>query len=66
LGQTTDQIEAQIAQSREDLSGNFRELENKVRAATNWRHYYQEHTVAFLAAAVGVGALASLLCRRRK
>jgi hypothetical protein len=57
MGQTTDQIENQIENKREDLKSNLQELETRVRTATDWRHYFAEHTGAMIAAAFGGGVL---------
>jgi hypothetical protein len=62
MGQTTDQIENQIEHRREDLKSNLQELETRVKTATDWRHYFSEHTGTMIAAAFGGGALlASML-----
>jgi hypothetical protein len=37
MGQTTDQIEADIQGRRDSLRSNFDELENKVKSVTDWR-----------------------------
>lgn len=57
MGQTTDQIENQIENKREDLKSNLQELETRVRTATDWRHYFAEHTGTLIAAAFGGGVL---------
>jgi hypothetical protein len=57
MGQTTDQIENQIENKREDLKSNLQELETRVKTATNWRHYFAEHTGTMIAAAFGGGVL---------
>ena len=57
MGQTTDQIEDQIENRREDLKSNLQELETRVKTATNWRHYFAEHTGTMIAAAFGGGVL---------
>lgn len=62
MGQTTDQIENQIEHRREDLKSNLQELETRVKTATDWRHYFSEHTGTMIAAAFGGGVLlASML-----
>lgn len=62
MGQTTDQIENQIENKREDLKSNLQELETRVKTATDWRHYFSEHTGPMIAAAFGGGVLlASML-----
>ena len=65
MGQTTNQIEHDIENKRENLRSNFRELESKVRTATDWRHYYEKNTGAALAVAAGAGVLISMLSRTR-
>ena len=57
MGQTTDQIENQIETKREDLKSNLQELESRVKTATDWRHYFAEHTGTMIAAAFGGGVL---------
>jgi hypothetical protein len=57
MGQRTDQIENQIENKREDLKTNLEELQTRVKTATDWRHYFAEHTGTMLAAAFGGGVL---------
>ena len=57
MGQTTDQIENQIESKRDDLKSNLQELETRVKTATDWRHYFTEHTGTMIAAAFGGGVL---------
>lgn len=57
MGQTTEQIENQIENKREDLKSNLQELETRVKTATDWRHYFAEHTGTMIAAAFGGGVL---------
>ena len=57
MGQTTDQIENQIENKRENLKSNLQELETRVKTATDWRHYFTEHTGTMIAAAFGGGVL---------
>ena len=57
MGQTTDQIENKIENKREDLKANLQELETRVKTATDWRHYFAEHTGTMIAAAFGGGVL---------
>ena len=57
MGQRTDQIEDQIENKREDLKSNLQELETRVKTATDWRHYFAEHTGTMIAAAFGGGVL---------
>jgi hypothetical protein len=66
LGETTSEIEMHIRDTREDLSANLNELEQKVRSAIDWRQHYEMHTGGFLGAAVGVGLLLSFIGRRKR
>ena len=62
MDETTDQIEAHIDRTRERLGSNFRELEDKVEAATDWREHFRERPHVFLGAAfIGGIVLASTL-----
>ena len=63
MGQITDEIENQIESTRENLKSNFEELEMRMKAATDWRHYYKEHTGMMVAVAFGGGLLLSALTR---
>jgi hypothetical protein len=66
MGQTTDQIESHIETKREDLQGNLRELERKVKSATDWRQQFQNHTGTMVAAAFGGGMLISAMVGRKR
>ena len=57
MGQRTDQIENHIENTREDLKSNLQELETRVKTATDWKHYFAEHTGTMIAAAFGGGVL---------
>jgi len=57
MGQRTDQIENQIENKRDDLKSNLQELETRLKTATDWRHYFAEHTGTMIAAAFGGGVL---------
>jgi hypothetical protein len=61
MGETTGEIEAHIASKRQELQSNLEELENRVKAATDWREYYRKYTGTMVAAAFGVGVLVSAL-----
>jgi len=56
MGQTTDEIENRLARNRASLHAHCLELETRLRSALKRRHYYAKHTVAFMVAAVGLGA----------
>ena len=57
MGERTDEIADQIESRREDLKSNLQELETRVKTATDWRHYFAEHTGTMVAAAFGGGVL---------
>ena len=57
MGQTTDQIEAHIEDTREDLGSNLHELERKVRSVTDWKQHFQTNPATMLGAAFGAGML---------
>ena len=65
MGETTGQIESHIANKRADLHSNLKELESKVKSATDWRQYFQKHTGTMVAAAFGGGIMISALARKR-
>jgi hypothetical protein len=66
MGQTTDQIENQIETKREDLKSNLQELQTRVKTATDWRHYFTEHTGTMIAAAFGGGVLLATMAGGRR
>ena len=66
MGQTTEQIENQIENKREDLRSNLHELETRVKTATDWRHYFAEHTGTMIAAAFGGGILLAAMVGGRR
>ncbi len=59
MGQTASQIENHIEDKREHLSSNLRELENKVKSATDWRYQFKNRPAIFLGLAFGGGMLLS-------
>jgi hypothetical protein len=66
MGETTDQIENHIETKREDLHSNLKELENRVKSATDWRQYFQKHTGTMVAAAFGGGVVVSAMLGKRR
>lgn len=67
MGETTDKIETYMGQQRKHLGSNLRELEDKVKSATDWQNHFRAHPFLALGVAVGGGALvASLVARSPK
>lgn len=65
MGQTTDQIATDIHQKRADLQSNLEELENRMKAVTDWREQFRRHPGALISAAVVGGMLLSSLLGKR-
>ena len=61
MGETTDQIAADIAQRRDELKSNLEELETRVRDAADWRSQFRRHPGVMIAAAMAGGMLLSSL-----
>jgi hypothetical protein len=61
MGERTDQIERQIAETRNELGDNFGELQDKVKSAVDWRTQFQEHPGTLLAVAFGGGVILSAI-----
>lgn len=61
MDSTANQIERHIQETRDDLSGNFRELEEKVKSAVDWRVQFKDRPMTLLALAFGGGVLVSAL-----
>jgi hypothetical protein len=57
MGQTVDQIEGQIEDSREDLRSNLDQLGQKVNSAVDWRRKFRASPGAVLAVAFGGGLI---------
>jgi hypothetical protein len=64
MGETTDQIEHHIEMKRQELQSNFTELAQRLKAATDWRQQFRNHTVSALAAAFAAGVLLAAMVRR--
>jgi ElaB/YqjD/DUF883 family membrane-anchored ribosome-binding protein len=65
MGETIDQIELHIRQTRDDLLANLSELEQRAKSVIDWRTHYRKHPYEFMAAAAAAGLFASLISRRR-
>jgi len=61
MGETTNQIEWEIAQKRSELSDNLIELRQRAKAAVDWRSHVQERPGTMLAVAFGGGIVVSAL-----
>ena len=66
MGDTSDQIERHIQETRDDLHDNFNELEEKVRTAVDWRAQFEERSMTMMALAFGGGMLLSALLPSRR
>lgn len=64
MGPTSDQITTDIHETRAALKSNLRELETRVKTATDWRVQFDRHPAAMAVAALVGGALISMLIRR--
>ena len=61
MGETTNQIEWEIAQKRNELSDNLIELKQRAKEAVDWRSQVEEHPGTMLAVAFGGGIVLSAL-----
>jgi hypothetical protein len=66
MGQTTDQIENDIDQTREDLKSNLEELETRAKAVTDWRSHFRKHPGPMVIAALVGGVLLSSVLGKRE
>jgi hypothetical protein len=57
VGQTTNEIESQLVQARDDLGANLHELEQKVKDIGDWRHHFRNHPMTMIGVAFGGGVL---------
>ena len=65
MDETSNEIEARIDRTRERLGSNFRQLEDKFDAATDWREHVRERPELWLGVAfVGGMLLAGVLKTR--
>lgn len=63
---TTDQIEAHIERTREDLGSNLQELEQKVKSVADWREHVRAHPMTMLGVAFGGGMMLSSIMSGHK
>jgi hypothetical protein len=61
MGETTNQIEWEIAQKRSELSDNLIELKQRAKAAVDWRAQVEERPGTMIAVAFAGGIVLSAL-----
>ena len=61
MGKTTNQIEWEIVQKRNELSDNLIELKQRAKAAVDWRSQVEQRPGTMLAVAFGGGIILSAL-----
>ena len=65
MDEAANEIEAHIDSTRERLTSNVRELEERVDAATDWREQFRERPQLFLGAAVVGGVILATALRTK-
>lgn len=66
MGETANQIEAHIEETRAHLGSNIRELEWKVKSATDWKYYFRKNPMIMIGAAFGGGMIVATMLGRGK
>src|SRR4051794_29652955 len=66
MGETTNQIENHIEDTRGDLGSNLQELERKVKSVTDWKHYYAKSPMTMIGVAFGAGVLVAAMAGGNK
>jgi hypothetical protein len=69
MGETTNEIENHIEETRSELNENLSELERKVKNAVDWRSQFEERPGTMLGLALGAGVVLSAILpmpRRRR
>ena len=61
MGESTSQIERDIAAERNELGRNLQLLENKARSLADWRTYFRNHPFTMMAVALGGGVMLGAL-----
>jgi hypothetical protein len=61
MGESTSQIERDIAAERNELGRNLQLLESKARSLADWRTYYRNHPFAMMALALGGGVMLGVI-----
>jgi hypothetical protein len=63
MDQTAHVIRDRIEEQREELAGNIRELETRVKSATDWRAQFQRNPTKLLGIALTAGLALGWLTR---
>ena len=66
MGETTNQIEANIESARDNLGSNLNELERKVKSVTDWKQHFQTKPMTMLGVAFGGGILLATMMGGRR
>ena len=66
MGQTTNQIERHIEDTRGALGSNLQELEHKVKSVTDWKQHFQTSPMTMLGVAFGGGILLATMLGGKK
>lgn len=61
MGESTSQIERDIAAERNELGRNLQLLENKAKSLTDWRTHFRNHPFAMIGLALGGGVMLGVL-----
>ena len=64
MGQTPAEIESHIRQERADLASNLGQIEQRAKAAVDWRLHFQKSPLAMMGVAVGAGMLLAAVTAR--
>jgi hypothetical protein len=64
MGQTSTQIESHIRQERADLASNLGQIEQRAKAALDWRLHFQKSPLTMMGVAVGAGVLLAAVTAR--
>lgn len=64
MGQTVQQIEAQIDETRDRLDADLRELWREIDGLVDWRRHYRQRPLLFLGAALAGGAALGIAASR--
>lgn len=66
MGQTSDEIETHIRNTREDLRANLDELEGRVKSAVDWRERFRRNPALSMGVALAGGFLLAGLTTRTR